>query len=135
MKVPPRKGSRHGSAKLNEAFVIKIRRQGREVGYFPVAPAARAKGVTYRAVKEALNGTTYTHVDSVVKPFRGPTRKPAAGCVVRIDSDSTHGWQARFRGKSKFFSDGVHGAKAKKLAKDWLTAAVTKGHKAGKKKR
>jgi hypothetical protein len=127
IKVPPRKGSRHGSAKLDEAFVVKIRRSGREVGYFPVAQAARAKRVTYRAVKEALTGETYSHVDRVAKPFLGPTRKPSAGCIVRIDSDSTHGWQARYQGRSKFFSDGVHGRRARPLAKLWLAREVKKG--------
>lgn len=124
IKVPPRKGSRHGSAKLNEAYVAKIRRSGRAVGHFLVAEAARARGVTYRAIKDALTGETYSHVDRTARPFRGPTRKPSVGCLVRIDSDSTHGWQARYQGTSKFFSDGIHGRRAKPLANRWLAKAV-----------
>lgn len=121
--VPPRKGSRHGSAKLNEDFVLSIRRLGREQGFVDVAGLARKKRVTYRAVKDALTGETYQHVDRACRPFFGPTRKPAAGCVVRIDSYSTHGWQARYQGRSKFFSDGIHGyRKALKKARAWLAA-------------
>ena len=29
--------------------------------------------------------------------------------INRIDSDSTHGWQVRYAGRSKLFSDGKHG--------------------------
>jgi hypothetical protein len=123
IKVPPRKGSRHGSAKLSEDFVVEIRRLGRQRGFVDVAALARKKRVTYRAVKDALIGATYRHVDRVVRPYHGPSRKPAAGCVVRIDSRSTHGWQARFRNRSKFFSDGIHGYRnARAKAKAWLEA-------------
>lgn len=119
--VPPRRGSRHGSAKLTESFVIKIRRSAREKGYYPVARMARANQVTYRTLKDALTGQTYSHVNRIARPFFGPTRKPSTGCVVRIDSDSTHGWQARYQGRSKFFSDSrftKRGALAQ--AKAWL---------------
>ncbi len=121
VKVPPRKGSRHGSAKLDEDFVIGIRQAARRDRFLDIAALARKKRVTYRAVKDALTGETYRHVDRVCRPYRGPTRKPSAGCVVRIDSHSTHGWQARYQGRSKFFSDGVHGyRKAQKKARAWL---------------
>lgn len=125
IRVPPRKGSRHGSAKLNEPFVVRIRRLARELGYCDVASLARSKRVTYRAVKDALTGATYQHVDRVARPYRGPTRKPSAGCVVRIDSESTHGWQGRYQGRSKFFSDGIHGKRrALKKARAWLKTAA-----------
>jgi hypothetical protein len=124
IKVPPRRGSRHGSAKLDEAFVIQIRRSAHAMGYYPVARMARANRVSYRALKDALTGRTYTHVDRVAAPFHGPTRKPSAGCVVRIDSDSTHGWQARYQGRSKFFSDSIHGDQAIVQAKSWLARQV-----------
>lgn len=120
INVPPRRGSRHGSAKLDEEFVVHVRRSAHEMGYYPVARIARANGVTYRALKDALTGRTYTHVDRFAPPFLGPTRKPSSGCVVRIDSASTHGWQARFQGRSKFFSDGVYGDQALIQAKTWL---------------
>lgn len=121
IKVPPRKGSRHGSAKLNEEFVIEIRQTARKNRVLDVASLARKKRVTYRAVKDALTGETYRHVDRICRPYLGPTRKPSAGCVVRIDSHSTHGWQARYQGRSKFFSDGIHGyRKALKKARAWL---------------
>ena len=123
ISVPPRKGSRHGSAKLNEEFVVDIRRSARKHGFIDVAALARRKRVTYRAVKDALTGETYQHVDRACRPYFGPTRKPSAGCVVRIDSHSTHGWQARYQGRSKFFSDGIHGyRKALKKARAWLKA-------------
>lgn len=122
-KPTARRGSRHRSAKLNETFVAEIRRTGRKLGYFPVAPTARRKRVTYRAIKDALTGATYAHVNRTAAPFLGPTRKPSQGCVVRIDSDSTHGWQARYQGSSKFFSDGLHGVRgAKAKAQQWLAA-------------
>jgi hypothetical protein len=121
IRVPPRKGSRHGSAKLDEDFVVEIRRLGRKQGFVDVSGVARRKRVTYRAVKDALTGETYQHVNRACRPYFGPTRKPAAGCVVRIDSYSTHGWQARYQGESKFFSDGVHGyRKAFRKAHAWL---------------
>ena len=122
--VPPRKGSRHGSAKLNEAFVAEIRKSAHEMGWYPVARIARANHVTYRALKDALQGITYAHVNKHSPPFLGPTNKGPNGCVVRIDSGSTHGWQARYRGKSKFFSDSKWGAEAKTQAKAWLRIAA-----------
>ncbi|MDX2057359.1 MAG: hypothetical protein SFV24_06120 [Gemmatimonadales bacterium] len=90
------------------------------MGYYPVARIAKANHVTYRALKDALTGKTYRHVDKVVAPFLGPTGKAANGCIVRIDSGSTHGWQARYRGKSKFFSDGKFGADAPRQGRLWL---------------
>ncbi len=119
--MPPR-GSRHGSAKLGDALVIKMRRQGRAAGIFLIAAAARRYGVTYRAVKDALTGVTYAHLDRKVRPYFGPSRKPSQGSAVRIDSDSTHGWQARYRGASKLFSDRIHGKKALSRAHAWLRA-------------
>jgi hypothetical protein len=90
------------------------------MGYYPVAQVARANRVAYRTVKDALTGRTYSHVNKHARPFLGPTRKPSMGCVVRIDSDSTHGWQARRSGRSKFFSDGRFGRRALTEAKSWL---------------
>lgn len=119
--MPPR-GSRHGSAKLGDALVVKMRRQGRADGLFLIAAAARRHRVTYRAIKDALTGATYAHLDRKARPYFGPSRKPGQGSTVRIDSDSTHGWQARYRGASKFFSDGIHGKSALPRARAWLRA-------------
>lgn len=99
-----------------------MRQQGRAAGIFLIAAAARRHGVTYRAIKDALTGATYAHLDRKARPYFGPSRKPGQGSTVRIDSDSTHGWQARYRGASKFFSDGIHGKKALSRARAWLSA-------------
>ena len=120
IEIPPRHGSRHGSSKLNEEFVIELRRSAHQMGYYPVSRIARANHVTYRALKDALTGKTYKHVDKIAAPFLGPTGRAPNGCVVRIDTGSTHGWQARLRGKSKFFSDRKFGAHAPREAKIWL---------------
>lgn len=118
--IPPRRGSRHGAAKLNEAYVIRIRNQAHTKGWFPIAETARQKKVTYRTLRDALRGATYTHVNKIAKPFRGPSSLGPTGCVVRIDSESTHGWQARYQGRSKFFSDSKHGRMAEGRARRWL---------------
>lgn len=118
--VPARHGSRHGSAKLNEDFVIEIRRSAHQLGYYPIARIARANGVTYRALKDALSGATYRHVDRVAAPFHGPTGRGPTGSVVRIETGSTRGWQARYRGTSKFFGDAKFGDRAWAEAKVWL---------------
>ncbi len=117
--MPP-KGSKYGSAKLGDALVIRMRQQGRAAGIFLIAAAARRYGVTYRAIKDALTGVTYARLNRKVRPYFGPSRKPTQGSAVRIDSDSTHGWQARYRGTSKFFSDGIHRTKALSRANAWL---------------
>jgi hypothetical protein len=119
--VPPGRGSKHRSAKLTERFVVAMRRSARAMGYYPVAQMARAHRVTYWALRDALTGETYAHVNRIARPFLGPTRKPAVGSVVRIDSETTHGWQARRPdGKSKLFSDSKHGRRGRARAKAWL---------------
>jgi hypothetical protein len=118
--IPPGHGSKHRSARLTERFVIALRRSAREMGYCPVARIARANRVTYWAVRDALTGRSYAHVDRYARPFHGPTRKPSAGNIVRIDSDTTHGWQARRNGKSKLFSDSKFGGRGQAEAKSWL---------------
>jgi len=99
---------------------MDIRKAAHEMGYYPVARIARANHVTYHTLRDALQGVTYKHVDKHAAPFHGPTRNPRTGCVVRIDTDSTHGWQSRHEGKTKFFSDSRHGDNALAQAKIWL---------------
>ncbi|MHB1327463.1 MAG: hypothetical protein ACYC2K_04610 [Gemmatimonadales bacterium] len=118
--VPPKRGSRHGSARLSEDFVVEIRRAAHQMGYYPIARMARANRVSYKTLRDALRGMTYSHVDRVAAPFQGPTSKAAGGCVVRLDSATTCGWQARYRGRSKYFSDSRYGKDAYREAKAWL---------------
>ena len=75
-----------------------------------------------RTLKDALNGETYRHCDRAAPPFKGPTGTGPKGSVVRLDHESTKGWQARFRGKSKFYADRRNGGsiKAKAAATRWL---------------
>ncbi|MGE0439386.1 MAG: hypothetical protein AB7L66_12780 [Gemmatimonadales bacterium] len=111
--------------------MIEIRRSAHRLGYYPIARIARANGVTYRTLKDALTGKTYRHCDKVAAPFHGPTSTGPKGSVVRLDHGSTKGWQARYRGASKFFADRRNGgtAKAKAAATQWLQ--LTRNQAAG----